>query len=172
MFRRRVAPWQYAYPLDGLIGALKRGGRRPVARALGGLLATEVQRVALTDALTPTLPDLVIPVPDHPERRRRRGFSPTVDIAEAAATWLGVPCETAAAVRVADTGSLALRSRSERASVIRGAFRVDEGLHGRHVALVDDVLTTGATSSELARECLDTGVASLELWVLARTAAT
>jgi ComF family protein len=168
-FRRIVAPWRYAYPVDGMIGSLKRHGRRPIARALGRLLGDEVRRVADTDTCQPVHPDIVVPVPDHAERRRQRGFNPAADIARSAAARLDLPFSPRSARRVLDSGPLANKSRAERALAIGGAFRVDDGLHGQHVALVDDVLTSGATSRELARECLDAGAASVELWVLART---
>ncbi len=169
-FRRTVAPWCYAYPVDAMIRALKHRGKRPIARALGGLLGDEVRRVSASDGCQPVHADIVIPVPDHALRRRRRGFNPAADIAQSAAKRLRLPCSPQSARRVVDSGPLANKSRAERAMAIRGAFRVDEGLRGQHVALVDDVLTSGATSGELARECLDTGAASVELWVLARTA--
>jgi predicted amidophosphoribosyltransferase len=152
-----------------MIGSLKRHGRRPIARALGRLLGDEVRRVADTDTCQPVHPDIVVPVPDHAERRRQRGFNPAADIARSAAARLDLPFSPRSARRVLDSGPLANKSRAERALAIGGAFRVDDGLHGQHVALVDDVLTSGATSRELARECLDAGAASVELWVLART---
>ncbi len=170
LFRRTVAPWRYAYPIDGMIGALKQQRQRAIGRSLGLLLAEELRRVAATDALQPLLPDLVMAVPDHPARRAERQFSPAEDIASTVAGALAVEHASGAAIRVGDAGSLARRSRAERALAIRGAFRVDDSVFRRHVAVVDDVLTTGATSGELARECLDAGAASVELWVLARTA--
>lgn len=177
LFRRIVAPWRYAYPLDAMILAMKRprshrgrwAAKRPVCRTLGTLLGDEALRVSAIDAVEPRLPDIVIPVPDHSTRRRQRGFNPAADVAGAAAHRLGLPCSPLSARRVVDTAPLANRSRAERALATCGAFRVDEGLYGQHIALVDDVLTSGATTRELGRECLDAGAVSVELWVLART---
>lgn len=168
-FRRQVSVWRYAYPLDGLLADLKHRGRRPVASALAALLAIEVRRVITCDDLSPAWPDVLVPVPDATERLRARGFSPVEDIATALGQRLSLPVRSDWALRVDDTGSQTLRSRAERALAIQGAFRVSDHLYGQRVAIVDDVLTTGATSRELARECLDAGVASLELWTLART---
>lgn len=168
-FHRLVSAWRYVYPLDGLLADLKVAHRRPIARALGSLLAAEVRRVVDCEATTPGLPDVILPVVDHPDRRRARGFSPVTDVARSIGRCLSLPVADSAALRVDAAGPLTRQSRAERALAIKGAFRVDDSVYRQRVAIVDDVLTTGATSRELARECLDAGAASVELWTLART---
>ena len=175
-FDRLIAPWRFAAPIDTWVRSLKHDGSRAVARVFGAAIARTV--VASASAGTPArrslaLPDssppLLIPVPMHARRLRARGFNQAEAIARWAGRDLGLRVEARAAVRVLDTGSLAERSRAERQLAIRGAFRVAAEVADRHVVLVDDVLTTGATASELARECHDTGAASVSLWVAART---
>ena len=120
-------------------------------------------RARATDRPAPA-PDCLLAVPTHPTRLAARGFDHGADLARWTGRAAGVPGALDAARRIEDTGSLAELSRAERSVRIRGAFRVSEAVHGRRVALVDDVLTTGATAGELARECHDTGAASVELW--------
>ena len=167
-FLRTLAPYRYARPLDALVRRWKHDGDRPLGRVLGTLLGrAAASPSAATDRSAPA-PDCLLAVPTHPTRLAARGFDHGADLARWAGRAVGVPVLDAAR-RVEDTGSLAELSRAERSVRIRGAFRVSEAVHGRRVAIVDDVLTTGATAGELARECHDTGAASVELWVVART---
>ena len=177
-FQQTIAPWRFAVPVDSWVRALKHDGRQVVARVFGGAIARAVVATSNGSPLAPSharpdtladKPPWLIPVPLHRQRRRARGFNQ----AEAIARWvgrdLGLAVQAQAAVRVLDTGSLAERSRAERQLAIRGAFRVHADIADRHVVLIDDVLTSGATASELARECHDTGAASVSVWVAART---
>ena len=171
-FERIVAPWRYAWPLDALVRRWKHDGDRPTGRVLGTLLGRAASSAGsaagATDRCGAYRPDALLAVPTHPARRAERGFDHGEDLARWAGRAAGVPT-LAAARRVEDTGSLASLSRAERALRIRGAFRVGDAVRGRRIAIVDDVLTTGATAGELARECYDTGAASVALWAVART---
>ncbi|MGQ7846494.1 ComF family protein [Granulosicoccus sp. 3-233] len=165
-FTRIVAPYRYEFPVDRLIQSLKYREQRVLARIFGTLLARSVQRQHPTGH---ALPELLLPVPLHATRLRQRGFNQSAEIARWCGRELGVESRARAVTREYDTGSLAGLSRAERQYRILGAFRAQEALADRHVAIIDDVLTTGSTTRELARELYDTGVASVELWVLART---
>ncbi|NND92722.1 MAG: ComF family protein [Granulosicoccus sp.] len=167
-FSRIVAPYRYDFPVDRLIRRLKYHDQRSLARVFGTLLADAVKAA---DETRP-LPDLLVPVPLHRSRRRVRGYNQSADLARWCARELGLRCAQRAADREYDTGSLAGLSRLQRQHRILGAFRADPLVAGQHVAIVDDVLTSGSTARELARELYDTGVSSVELWVLARTASS
>ena len=161
---RIVAPYRYAYPLNRLIKRLKYGNDRQLARVLGTLLAKSVQTQSRG-----ALPEVLIPMPLHASRLSERGFNQAQDIARWCGHNLGIEVSANLASRLVDTGSLAGLSRAERQHRILGAFRASDMLADKHVAIVDDVLTTGASGRELAREIYDSGAASVELWVLART---
>lgn len=161
-FVRIVAPYRYAFPLDKMIQQLKYRDQRVYARVLGSLLSSEVGRDS-------ELPDCLVPVPLSAGREKTRGFNQAADIARWCGAELGVPSWPWAAQRLIDTGSMAGLSRASRQHRIIGAFRADEAVFGRRVAIIDDVLTTGSTARELATELYDTGASSVELWVLART---
>lgn len=164
-FTRIVAPYRYAFPLDKIIHQLKYHDRRVYARVLGSLLCAAVPAEGV-------LPDVLVSVPLSRARARKRGFNQAADIARWCASELGVPHWPDAAERIAETGSLAGLSRAERQQHILGAFRAADRVCGKRIAIVDDVLTTGATAREFATELYDTGALSVELWVLARTSST
>lgn len=164
LLRDIVAPYRYAYPLDQLIKQVKYREQRQLARVLGTLLGKEAKLRAQLP-----LPQLLLPMPLHSARLRHRGFNQAQDIAFWAGKQVGVPLASQSVMRTVDTGSLAGLNRLERQHRILGAFRASDALAGKRVAIVDDVLTTGASARELAREIYDSGAESVDLWVLART---
>lgn len=168
-FTRIVAPYRYEFPFDRLIQSLKYRDQRVLGRVFGTLLARAVRLRATAGGALPTQ---LIPVPLHASRLRERGYNQSADIARWCAYELGIESRSRAASREYDTGSLAGLTRAERQHRILGAFRAQAQVADRHVAIVDDVLTTGSTGRELARELYDTGAASVELWVLARTSSS
>ena len=165
-----LSPYRFDFPLDHLIHRLKYQHRRELARVFGVLLARAALRRKDQEGINTTMPELLLPVPAHPHRFAHRDFNQAADMARWCASELGLSAVPGWAQRIVDTPSLAGLSRSERQLCIRGAFSVDARVADRHVAIVDDVLTSGATTGELARELLDSGAASVQLWVLARTA--
>ena len=115
-----------------------------------------------------TLPDALIPLPLHPAQRRRRGFNQAWLLAEGLSRAVGRPLLGRGVQRVRDTGSLTAQSARDRRRALKGAFAV-EGEMPRRVAVVDDVLTTGASAGALARELRRGGAESVAVWSLART---
>ena len=111
-------------------------------------------------------------MPLHASRLRERGFNQAQDIARWCGQVLGIGVQAGWVSRIVDTGALAGLSRMERQHRILGAFRANDALAGRRVAIIDDVLTTGASARELAREIYDSGADSVEVWVLARTSSS
>jgi ComF family protein len=154
----------YAVPVSHLVQALKFQGRLAAAEPLGGLLAAHLNRVL------ETRPQAIVPVPLHPARLRTRGFNQSVEIGRRVAKDLGVPLLARAAHRVRATPPQSgLGSRTERRRNVRGAFAAGPALCGlAHVAVLDDVLTTGATVSELSVVLHRAGVHQVEVWAVAR----
>lgn len=163
--QRIICPFRYDFPIDGMIGRLKYQMHLPTGRILGNLLAEHVSRTLELEKY----PDVLLPVPVNAARYRSRGFNQAAEIARWCGRSIGVRCLPAATGRRIDTGSLVGLSRAERGLRIRGAFWASEELQGLSVAIVDDVLTTGATAGELATELLDQGVGKVQLWTVART---
>lgn len=113
-------------------------------------------------------PDALVPMPLHPSRRRQRGFNQAVLLARGAARPLGLPVRDRDVRRVRDTGSLTDLPAASRRRALKGAFVVAKALPA-HVAIVDDVMTTGASAESLTRVLKAAGVERVDVWTLART---
>lgn len=163
-----VVALRYEHPVDELIRRLKYQGAIAHGRVLGVLLAEVACK--RSDAL----PALLVPVPLHAARWRERGFNQAALIARYAGHLLGIPVTRHAAVRVRDTPSQTALDVNARRLNVRGAFEVREGRPlerlsaAGHVAIVDDVITTGSTVNELRRVLLGAGVRRVEVWAVAR----
>ena len=155
----------YAFPWRRLIGAFKFRAALDLASPLAALLAQAVVRQGALSA------DLIVPVPLSPERLRERGMNQAWELARRVGATLSIQARSLALLRLVDTAHLAALPRAERGARIRGAFAVAPvaALRGRHVALVDDVMTTGATVAEASRTLLAAGAGSVQVWVVART---
>lgn len=158
-FDRVEAVFAYRFPVDALIHTYKYGGRLALARALGGLLARQVARDV----------DAIVPMPLARGRLAERGFNQALEIARVAAAATGIALLPRACRKVTETPAQTMLPWKERARNVRRAFVCDAELEGKRIAVVDDVLTTGATLNELARVLRKAGAASVRGWVIART---
>lgn len=157
-----VSPWRYEYPVDHLVRGLKFRGERVNARVLGTLLGRA--RAASAAAL----PGIVIPVPLHARRLRDRGFNQAAEIAAFAARQLRIPLWTHCLQRQRNTQAQSVLPAARRRANVSGAFAANGKLPRVHVALVDDVITTGSTAAAATTILREAGAASVELWVLAQ----
>jgi ComF family protein len=163
-FDDAVVPFRYAHPLDRLIREFKYHGRLAHGRVLATLLAKHLEpRVA-------QLPQLIVPVPLHRARHRERGFNQSGEIARHLANELRIALDESLCTRVRVTEDQALLTARERRRNVRGAFALEHRAHASHVAIVDDVLTTGSTADALARTLKRGGVKRVSVWALARAA--
>jgi ComF family protein len=161
-FARVVAPFRYAWPVDALIRGFKYHGQLPHGRVLGTLLAEAVLACG-----TP-LPQLIVPVPLHPARERERGYNQAWELARVAGRRLDVPIAPTLCARTRATPPQASLDAAARRANLAGAFAVTRPPGARHVALVDDVLTTGATVAAVAAALLGAGVTRVDCWTVAR----
>lgn len=153
----------YAHPVDALVRQLKFDGRLPVARALGSLLLARVrQRQGMP------LPAALVPVPLHPARERERGYNQSARIAVPVARALGIPLHARAVQRCVATRAQSRMDLAQRQQNLADAFRVVAPLPP-HVAIIDDVVTSGSTLRALADTLAAAGVTRVEAWVVART---
>jgi ComF family protein len=165
---RALTALRFEYPIDDLIRRLKYQGVIAHARVLGVLLA-DVAR-----ARGDSLPKLLVPVPLHGARFRERGFNQAAALARYAGRMLGIPVIRHAMRRVRDTPSQTALDVAERHRNVRGAFAVSGErqrqrlLAAGHVAVVDDVMTTGSTLQEARKVLLEAGLSRVDLWAVAR----
>ena len=148
------------------IHAFKFGGRGGLANPLGDLLAG----LGLS-ALPGAAPDVLVPVPLHPRRARERGYNQALLLARRLERAWRVPVVADTLVRAVPTLPQADLDAAARRRNVRDAFAVrrPERITGRHVVLVDDVLTTGATAGECARTLYRAGAAAVGVLTVART---
>ncbi|WP_036172916.1 ComF family protein [Massilia sp. 9096] len=165
-FDATIAAVDYAAPLDQLVLQLKFASRL----ALAPWFAQNLVEAVLARRGMP-LPDLLCPVPLGPARLVERGFNQALEIARPLSKALGIELCPTLAARTTETQAQSGVAPSERASNIRGAFAVTDPdrVAGRHVGVVDDVMTSGHTLRELAATFKRFGAARVTNLVFART---
>lgn len=165
-FSRIVAPWRYRFPVDGMIQRFKYNGQRAYARPLIHDLTDQLMLMLETNP--EHRPDLLLASPMHPARRRKRGFNQAADITEYISRQSGIPWCTDLVVRSRRTRPQRGLSRDDRLANLRGIYQVTRSPPAR-IAIVDDVVTTGATARSLTEALLDAGAQDVQIWALART---
>jgi ComF family protein len=159
-FDASIAAFRYAFPVEHLVQGLKYRHRLPLAGWLAGALIPRIGSARV---------DCILPLPLSAQRMKERGFNQAQEIARPLARQLGLPLISDACVRVRDGAPQASLPWKERQASIRHAFECRIDLTGKTIAVVDDVMTTGATLNEFARTLKRHGAARIENWVVART---
>ena len=161
-FDRVIAPYLY----EGEIRRLHRAFKFHRKLAAGRLLAELLCDVILASGTV--RPELMIPVPLHPSRLRQRGFNQATELARIASQRLDIPVDQFCIRRVKATAPQSGLSRRERIGNIRNAFAMKQRLDAEHVAIIDDVMTTGMTLEQVARVLRLHGAMRIDAWVVAR----
>lgn len=166
-FDATVAAFAYAFPADVLVQGLKFRSELALARLLADALLAELAVAPHSAARA----DLIVPVPLHPLRLRERGYNQSMEIARVIGERLGVPVAADLCERARDTPAQPGLPWKERRENVRGAFSCTRPLDGKAVAVVDDVMTTGATLGEVAATLKKFGATRVVNWVATRTLA-
>ena len=162
-FSRTICPLRYEFPADRLVQLFKFRRQLACGRVLSHLLSEYASNQ------TSRYPDILIPVPLHHWRMTTRGFNQAYELAAYISKVLNIPLLITSLKRHRHTTAQSGLSRKQRRNNLRGAFYWHGGtLPGRHVALIDDVMTTGTTVSECARVLKNAGAARVDVWVTAR----
>lgn len=168
---RAIAALVFEYPVDHLVRHFKFHKDMSCGQLLADELARSVSQILNAHALTPEeKPDLLIPVPLHFLRRCWRGFNQAELLATALQRSSGIPMQRNLLRRISHTPAQSGLDRKARQRNLRDAFQCPS-LHGIHVALVDDVLTTGATLQECTKVLKRAGASRVSVWVAARVPA-
>lgn len=155
-----VAPFAYQGAMRSLVTKLKFNDAYKNARLLGMLLAEKLRN--------DSLPDCIIPVPLHEARYQERGFNQSIEIGRTVARQLKIPLELNACIRHRNTPHQVSLPAKQRHTNIKNAFSIAKPLHYSHVAILDDVMTTGSTVAEITAVLKQAGVQKVEVWVCAR----
>lgn len=163
-FDATISVFLYAYPVDTMMQRYKYGNMLNLGNTFGEFLA---EKTALENHFKNI--DLIIPMPMHPQRLKERGFNQALEIAKIVTKNCKEKLDYKSVNRQTLTPPQASLPLKERVKNIKDAFKVDAGLSGKRIAIVDDVMTTGASLNELAKTLKKAGAAHVECWVIART---
>lgn len=168
-FKQVIAPWHYGFPLDTLISRFKHNSQWPLGRLMAELLGLHMHH-RYQEGLP--RPDLLLPVPLARRRLRERGFNQAGMLGRWLSGALAIECDERLLLRTRETpAQQSLDARARRRN-LRQAFALssEAAVEGRHVAVIDDVMTTGATAQAIARLLHLAGARRIDVYCLARTA--
>ncbi len=162
-YQRSYCAFEYAYPVHHLIRRMKYGHSLATTRVLGHLLGQY-----LIDHHVDAWPECIIPVPLHTHRYRDRGYNQVIEIGRHLEAMLNIPMRTDLVQRIRMTPEQAGLTRKQRRINLRRAFLTTTVAMPSHIALLDDVITTGSTAQELTETLLAAGISCVEVWGVAR----
>ncbi len=165
-FDAALCALRYEWPLDSLVTRFKYGADLAVGHVLSSVMAQHLSSHFLNTSSC--RPQLLIPIPLHPERLRERGFNQALELARPLSRALGIAMNSAGLRRVRATPRQTGLNALIRRRNVRGAFELNTDVRDRHIALVDDVITTAATARECAKLIKRAGAASVQVWAVAR----
>ncbi|MFY1665444.1 ComF family protein [Pseudomonas sp. Pseu.R1] len=167
-FDKVIVPWLYDFPVDALVTRFKHQGKWPFGRLLAELLSQTLQH-RFDEGFE--RPDALIPVPLANKRLRQRGYNQAAMIANWLASALKLPVNEQLIKRTKDTPAQQGLNAKARKRNLREAFvlMAPEHVIGKHIALIDDVLTTGSTADTIARLLIRAGASRVDVYCLART---
>jgi len=160
-FDHTEAVFAYGFPVTTLIQQLKYRGVLEISDFFAQALAEQLR--------TRPAVDLMIPMPSHHHRLKARGFNQAVEITRQLARHRPGAWKYDTCIRLRDSPPQAGLELKERQRNLRGIFSCPSRLDGLRIAMVDDVMTTGASLNELAKTLRQAGAAHIEAWVIART---
>ncbi len=163
-FTAAFAAFRFEYPLVGVIHRFKYQGDWRLGSTLAKWLAQGLQVQTSLDYK----PDLVIPIPLHTSRLKERGFNQAQLLAEQWAVDNKIPLAKFLLQRIVPTGSQAALDKEERLRNLHDAFLSNPEVMNKHILLIDDVMTTGATLEQASRELLRSGAKRVDVACLAR----
>ena len=161
-YERCVSLLHYQSPVDYLMKQMKYHRQLTVADLFSALLADKIQ------GNSSTLPELIIPIPLHNQRLQQRGYNQAIEIARPLSKKLNIPLDIQCSKRQRNTAPQFDLPSDQRKKNLRNAFEIVHPIPAKHVAVVDDVMTTGSTVSSFSQTLIDAGVERVDIWACAR----
>jgi ComF family protein len=167
-FSAVVVPWRYDFPIDALVTRFKHQGKWPMGRLLAQMLGLTLEH-RFAEGLQ--RPDCLLPVPLARKRLRQRGYNQAQMLARWLGAQLGIATDDRLLQRVLETPAQQGLDAKARQRNLRKAFALAEAAQvaGRHFAVIDDVLTTGATVNAVTQLLIKAGARQVDVYCLART---
>ncbi|MEB8432394.1 ComF family protein [Cocleimonas sp. KMM 6892] len=162
-----ISLFHYENPVSYLIGQMKFQQQLSSAAILANLLCSEILDKH-SDAGMSAKPDALLPVPLHKSRLAKRGFNQSLEVSREIAKAMAIPLFVNKVERVKNTDAQTHLNKQQRLKNVKGCFNVISPSLARHIVIVDDVITTGATTNELARLLKTKGVEKVGVWSIAR----
>ena len=162
-YDRAYCAFAYAPPISTLICQFKYQHRLQLTGVLVNLM------FAYVTSRTEPLPECIVPVPLHSMRIRERGFNQSAEIARKLSRRLGIAYDKNCVARIRKTPPQTSLTHAQRKRNLKGAFALRHRPSAKHIALLDDVMTTGTTFAEIGALLKRSGVEHIEVWSLART---
>jgi ComF family protein len=164
-FAKTYAAFTYQIPITQLIAQLKFNQNLTCGSVLSELLLKFLR----SKYQQYDWPEAIIPVPLHPKRLAERGYNQAIELANPLEKSLNIPVYFDLCARIKQTLTQTAASAKERRANLKNAFTVVKPHHLTHVAIVDDVLTTGSTVTALAKALKNSGVKRIDVWAIAKT---
>lgn len=162
---RSLSAFSYRFPIPELIGEIKFHQQLYALKPLAQVFS----EYCLAHYAQDQLPECIVPVPLHPHREFTRGFNQSLLFAKALSPGIGIPIDNAWMKRQRPTASQMQLNLKARENNLRAAFTAITHRRYRHIAIFDDVMTTGATMRSLAKSIPEAGLCRIDFWSLART---
>ncbi|MDB6096391.1 MAG: competence protein [Francisellaceae bacterium] len=163
-FDRMCCLFSYQPPITHWISGLKFSKKLYFGHILGELLLNQIPVWYKNE----DLPDMVIPVPLHSERIKKRGFNQSYELLLPLKKSKILPIQIAGILRHKSTRAQALLNKEFRIQNLKNAFTVTQDFTGKHIALLDDVVTTGCTVKAIASLLKEKGAERVDIWCIAR----
>jgi ComF family protein len=167
-FQRTFFAYDYNVSVAELIQRFKFGEMLILSKLLADMISQRIKKCEYSR------PDALIPVPLHPVRLKQRGFNQSLELARAVGKALNIPVYHTLLIRTRNTPKQSGLDRKTRENNIKGAFRLQTNedmidLAGKHLAIIDDVITTGSTAQEVAKVLKCSGVDTISVIAIAKT---
>ncbi len=160
-FQSSIIPFLYQPPIDHWIKQLKYQHQLFYTQVLANLFLDYLLCQSLV------IPDVIIPVPLHTSKLRQRGFNQSLELAKPIAKALNIPLDYYSSMRCKNTSSQTQLDTKARHRNIKKAFVLENPPNYQNIAIIDDVMTTGATVNEFAKLWQQAGVANIQIWAIA-----
>lgn len=166
IFQNSYMLFEYAKPISTYILALKFSQQIHYAELFGELFAQKIQSEWYANK---PLPQVIMPVPLHPQRLAQRGYNQAIEIAKPIAKKLQLPLGRHYCQRTKATLAQANIDADQRKDNVKNAFTVKQQLPYQHIAILDDVYTTGCTVTALSKALFKAGIKKIDIWSIARS---